>query len=93
MPNLRIDMALACQAANVRQDEIKQMDTVAKTIHSSYEYLLEMANLFDDDKIKSMLSFGVIRKEQEVQQKIKAIEMEQKLQLEGKVAMEARIIG
>ncbi|EDW07846.2 J domain-containing protein DDB_G0295729 isoform X2 [Drosophila mojavensis] len=91
-PNLRIDMVLAREATDVRQEEIKQMETVAKTIQSSYEYLLETANLFDDEKIKNMLSFGVMRKEQEVQQKIKAIEMEQKLQLEGKVAMEARSI-
>lgn len=93
MQNLRIDLMLVRQANNVRHEEITQIEGITNILDGSYDRLLELGNLFDDGKIKNMLSFGVLRKEKEVLQKISSIQMEQKMQLDFKVAMEQRLIG
>ncbi|XP_023166606.2 uncharacterized protein LOC111596565 [Drosophila hydei] len=90
--NLRIDLMLVRQANNVRHEEITQIEGITNILDGSYDRLLELGNLFDDGKIKNMLSFGVLRKEKEVLQKISSIQMEQKMQLDFKVAMEQRLI-
>ncbi|EDW65487.1 early endosome antigen 1 [Drosophila virilis] len=92
MQNLRIDLMLVRQAAVQMQEERKQFDKYASILDASYEHLLEMGNLLNDDKIKNMMRFAGLCKQNEAEVKLQNMEQLQKFDRECKMAMENRAI-
>ncbi|XP_064537061.1 uncharacterized protein corolla [Drosophila montana] len=92
MQNLRIDLMLVRQAAGQMQEERKQFDRFASILDASYEHLLEMGNLLNDDKIKNIMRFAGVCKQNEAEVKLQNMEQLQKFDRECKVAMENRAI-
>lgn len=90
---MRIDLMLVRQAAVQMQEERKQFNRFANILDASYEHLLEMGNLLNDDKIKNMMRFAGLCKQNEAEVKLQNMEQLQKFNRECKVAMENRAIG
>ncbi|KAL7724468.1 hypothetical protein ACLKA6_004012 [Drosophila palustris] len=90
--NLRVDLMLIRQVANMLQEEREETNNCMHILETSYSHLLEIIGLLDDDRIKNMLRFKILSKQNEVQDKLNLIEVLQKNDLECKAAMERRRI-
>ncbi|XP_034490356.1 uncharacterized protein LOC117794003 [Drosophila innubila] len=74
------------------QEEREDTNNCMQILHTSYRHQCEIISFLDDDRIKNMVRFTILSKQNEVQQKLNIIEEEQNSDLECKAAMERRKI-
>lgn len=93
MYNLQVDVMLIRQADSILQEERVDTTNCMRILETSYNHLIEIIHLLDDDRIKNMLRFTILQKQTEAQAKLTLIEKLQDNELECKAAMERRKIG